>query len=202
METNYKKIIESNEIPENYKYYWNYQFKLGLEAIHPYLVKNKSFETNYSVIEIGSAEGGVLHALGLKGASTLIGTDIAKNRIEIGLKISNLLNIKTNYYIHNILTDEIPENWIQKFDLVLLRDVIEHLEDTETTLKNIKKLLKPNGKIFITFPPYYSPFGGHQHTLGLKIAKIPYLHLLPTQAFKTIITVSYTHLTLPTIYSV
>ncbi len=187
MQSNYNKIIESSEIPENYKYYWSYQFNLGLKAIYPYLIKYNSFNKNYSVMEIGSAEGGVLHALGVMGATKLVGTDIAKNRIDMGEKIANLLNIETQYFIHDIINDKIPETWKNQFDLILLRDVIEHLDNTEITLKNIKKLLKPDGKLFVTFPPYHSPFGGHQHTVGLKIAKIPYLHLLPTSIFKIII---------------
>ena len=187
METKYNLIMESDEIPENYKYYWGYQFKLGQTSIVPYLKKYGAFGKDISAMEIGSAEGGVLHTFILNGVKEAIGTDIAQNRLDMGKKISQIMDLKVEYYNHNIINEEIPEEWIDSFDLVLLRDVIEHLDDTFVALDKIRKIIKPGGKLFVTFPPYHSPFGGHQHTVYSKGGKIPYIHLLPNWIFYKLI---------------
>ncbi len=179
--------MNSDEIPENYKYYWGYQYRLGQESIVPYVKKTECFSAGDSVMEIGSAEGGVLHSFVNHGAVNAVGTDIAQNRLDMGKKISRLIDLKVDYEEHNIITEEVPGKWRKNFNLILLRDVIEHLDDTDIALSKIKELIKPGGFLFVTFPPYYSPFGGHQHTVGNFAGKIPYIHLLPDSIFHKLI---------------
>ena len=62
---------------------------------------------------------------------------------------------------------------------VVLRDVIEHLDATADSLKNVMDFLKPGGFLYVVFPPYYSPFGGHQHALANTWGKLPFIHYLP-----------------------
>ena len=45
-------------------------------------------------------------------------------------------------------------------------------------------MLAQGGKLFITFPPYYSPFGGHTQILQSKWGMLPFLHLLPQPIFR------------------
>lgn len=177
-------IIKKSNIPDNYKYYWGYQYELGKTELVPYLIKNNAFKPGFSVCEIGSAEGGALHALVEAGAENALGTDIVQSRLDMGKTISDLASLKVEYTYHNIITEDVKPEWKNSFDLVILRDVIEHLDEPNTALTNIKKLLKPGGMLFITFPPYYSPYGGHQHTLaGNFVTKLPYIHLLPKALF-------------------
>lgn len=182
-----KAVEQSTEIPGYVKYYWKYQYELGLETLHPYLNRLGAFAPGKSVAEIGSAEGGVLAAFVKNGASSCLCTDIAQERLNFGRRISALENLPMEFVYHNIMTDEAAPEWNEKFDLVLLRDVIEHLDDTRLALQNIKKIIKPGGFLFVTFPPYHSPFGGHQHTLASLPGKIPYIHLLPDVLFHSLI---------------
>ena len=71
-----------------------------------------------------------------------------------------------------------------KYDLIVIRDVIEHIKHKEKALKNIYNLLKPNGKLFVSFPPKYCAYAGHQQTIPAMIGKLPYLHLLPNFLYK------------------
>lgn len=176
-------IDESRDIPQNYNYYWKYQYRLGNETLAPYLTRLNAFSAGTDAIEIGSAEGGVMCALKDKGAGQCVCTDIAENRLDMGRKISGLLGLDIEYKYHNILTDPIPDHWKNRFGLALLRDVIEHLEDPESAMRSIKQVLKPGGYLFVTFPPYHSPFGGHQHTVANTLGKLPYIHLLPKGIF-------------------
>ncbi len=180
-------VKQTAEIPGYVKYYWGYQYRLGLEALHPYLSRLGAFAPGKSVAEIGSAEGGVLAAFVKNGAYSGLGTDIAQERLDFGERIATLESLPMTFVNHNIMAEEPLPEWIGKFDLVLLRDVIEHLDDTQLALQNIKKIIKPGGYLFVTFPPYHSPFGGHQHTLASLPGKIPYIHLLPDFLFHPLI---------------
>lgn len=176
------------EIGEADFYYWQYQYLLGKEFIVPYFQKNICSIDNKNIAEIGSAEGGVLHSFVKSGAAFGLGTDIATNRLETGRTISKATKLYVEFVNHNIISDEIPQNWLNFFDIVILRDVIEHIENTKLALENIFKIIKPSGFLFVTFPPYRSPFGGHQHTLaGNFLTKLPYIHLLPNFIFKKFI---------------
>ncbi len=168
-------------------YYWEYQYKLGKEYIVPHLQRLGFSPKAKSVCEIGSAEGGVLFAVKEAGASNCLATDIAQSRLDAGEIIARNFGYSINFVNHNIISDQIPSNWLNSFDLVILRDVIEHLDDARMALNNIKKILKPDGWLYITFPPYYSPFGGHQHLLQTFFGKIPFIHWLPDSILNVLI---------------
>lgn len=183
----HSKIVNSKEIPENYKYYWSYQYRLGKTHIVDYMRKAGAFFKGANVAEIGSAEGGALAAFVEAGAKKALATDIAKSRLDMGAKIAKIAGLKIDFKEHDILTDKINFFWREKFDLVLLRDVIEHIDKPVEALKNISKLIKPDGFLLATFPPYYSPYGGHQHTVMNRTGMLPFIHLLPRKAFLSLV---------------
>lgn len=165
-------------------YFWKYQYKLSKNYIIPYLKKMGFDPSEKSICEIGSAEGGVLFAFAELGAINCLATDIVQSRLDAGEKIANEFHLPIVFKYHNIIDDPIPSEWKNAFDLVILRDVIEHLEKPQSALLNIKNMLKTNGLLYVTFPPYYSPFGGHQHQTNNIFSKVPYLHWLPKPFFK------------------
>lgn len=183
MSSYFEIINNSDDFPGNVKYYWGYQYRLGKEILVEFLKKQNCFKPGFKVAEIGSAEGGVLASFVEAGAAEALGTDILQARLDLGKQIAELCNLKIEFSNHNIITNEPIDEWKDKFDLVILRDVIEHLDDTEIALKNIKKIIKPGGFLYVTFPPYYSAFGAHQHTALIKAGKIPFIHWLPKALF-------------------
>lgn len=187
MLSKYEIVINSDLVAPNDKYYWGYQYRLGYEVLVPYLSKIGVFQPGYSVAEIGSAEGGVLAAFVDSGAIHPLGTDIVSIRLEKGKIISDIIDCKIDFVLHNIISEEPKQEWIEKYDLVILRDVIEHLDNTALALKKIKKIIKPGGYLYVTFPPYYSPFGGHQHTVENFWGKFPFIHYFPDFIFHRLI---------------
>ena len=67
---------------------------------------------------------------------------------------------------------------IYKYDLIIMVDVIEHIELPSVALDRIYDLLKPGGYLYITFPPKESPYAGHQQHHKL-LKYIPWISLLP-----------------------
>lgn len=183
MNEQYEQILRDSDISENDKYYWGYQFRLAADVLVPYLQQHGAFTPGNAVAEIGCAEGGVLSAFEIAGAVQTLGTDIASWRLETGRTINSKLGLQAVLTDHDIIGQEPLPQWKHAYDLVILRDVIEHLDDTQAALKHITHILKPGGKLFVTFPPYHSPYGGHQHLIKNFWGRLPYLHLLPRPLF-------------------
>ena len=158
------------------------------------------------ILEIGCAEAGLLKFYQEKGAicSGLELSDVRFNN-AILLNQANSLHL----FQANICDPETYGNELtEPYDTIVMRDVLEHIDNKKTALKNIFELLKPNGKLFISFPPKYCAYAGHQQTVPQILGKIPYLHLLPNFIYKAylkvigcpgkkidyLISVSYTHL--------
>jgi len=61
------------------------------------------------------------------------------------------------------LPDNIPYN--EKFDLICMFDVLEHIQDDKKALIKIAGLLKPAGTLIITVPAYSWLYGAHDKML-------------------------------------
>ena len=178
------KLLESRSDLNSYeRYYFGYQYGLGSEYIVPYLEKNGVNLNGKSICEIGCGEGGVLAAIAEAKPSEVVGIDIRQSALDSAQKTFNALDLRAEFAIHDINNSPTPDKWKEHFDFVTLRDVIEHLLDTEKSLGHVAEFVKPGGYMFIVFPPYYSPFGAHQHLLDNKMGKLPYIQTLPDALF-------------------
>jgi len=97
-----------------------------------------------SILDIGCANGGLLHCLSEKGYKNLTGIDITKICVE------NVKKAGFNAYFGGIFNLEELGN--TKYDVVVLSHVLEHIYDLQKTAENLKKLLHPNGIIYIEVP--------------------------------------------------
>lgn len=186
----YTTIQESPTLQDYEKYYWGYQYRLSRDVMVPELQQRGAFKSGDAVAEIGCGEAGVLDAFIAAGATKPLGTDISTYRLGVGKKIADSLGLQLTLTEHDIIGNQPQEDWRNAYNLVLLRDVIEHLDDTYAALSNIRNIIAPKGWLYVTFPPYNSPFGGHQHLLQNGWGKLPYMHLLPDALFQPMIQTS------------
>ncbi|MHA1843187.1 MAG: class I SAM-dependent methyltransferase, partial [Promethearchaeota archaeon] len=60
------------------------------------------------------------------------------------------------------------------FDFVFCSSLIEHIQNQDELIQEMYRITKPNGFCYLSFPPFYSPVGGHQfkpfHLFGEKVA--------------------------------
>ena len=134
-----------------------------------------------NILEIGCAEAGLMKFYNNKGANCS-GIELS----DIRFKNATLLNQdKTiNLFQADICDPKtFTDNINHEYDLIIMRDVIEHIPKQELALRNIYSLLKPGGKLFISFPPKYCAYAGHQQTIPNIFGKLPYLHLLPNRFY-------------------
>ncbi|HEX2607832.1 MAG TPA: hypothetical protein VHK91_10650, partial [Flavisolibacter sp.] len=67
-------------------------------------------------------------------------------------------------------------------------DVIEHIHDQARLLAQLQSLLNREGTVFLGFPPWQMPFGGHQQMCRTRwLSKLPYWHLLPLPLYRFIL---------------
>ena len=100
---------------------------------------------NLKILDVGCGGGIICEPLARLGAK-VTGIDFAPNNI-IAAKIHSKKNkLKINYINKDIEKSELDE----KFDIILMFEVLEHLDNWKKTIKKIKKNLNKNGLIIIS----------------------------------------------------
>ena len=100
---------------------------------------------NLKILDVGCGGGIICEPLARLGAK-VTGVDFAPNNIETAKLHSKRNNLKINYIYKDIEKSKLDE----KFDIILMFEVLEHLDDWKKTIKNIKKNLNKNGMIIIS----------------------------------------------------
>lgn len=150
----------------------------------PYISDYKKIEAGMNILEIGCGDGGNLLPFSEMGCNT-IGVDMAECRIKDAISFFEKSDAKGQFIVSDIFKlKELESN----FDLIICHDVIEHIEKKSIFLRNMRRYLKPQGLIFMSFPAWQMPFGGHQQICKSKImSHFPFFHLLPTSIYKAIL---------------
>ena len=115
----------------------NYTLKQKLFLLNSFKTESKT------VLDVGAGTGEFLKVC-------------ANNKWEVlGIEPSaEARNIAKKKGIH--LKENLLDIANQKFDVITLWHVLEHVENLKTTIKTLKKLLKPGGRIVIAVPNYKS----------------------------------------------
>lgn len=163
--------------------YFDIQIWNAEKYVIPFIEKQFPIQDGMRVLEIGAGEGGVLKAFVNNGCIG-VGVELDGTRVANGeswLK-EDIENNKISFFVKNIYDAHINELG-GKFDIIVLKDVIEHIHDQSKLIGKLKSFLTLNGVIFFGFPPWQMPFGGHQQMSQTKLSKVPYFHLLPKNLY-------------------
>ncbi len=114
--------------------------------------------TGFRAVEAGCGNGDLLGVLeGMTGHPFAVGIDLfhegllhARGRVSCPLVRGDVRNIAFR----------------EPFDLALLCDVLEHVDDDATALENIHRLLKPTGVLLITVPARPSLWSAFDEAAG------------------------------------
>lgn len=165
--------------------YFNEQSITTKDYVIPFVEEFIQFDKDTRVLEIGCGEGGNLKPFVDLGCKT-IGVDMSKGKIDNAKAFfkthPNVAN--TQFILENIYDSKD----LGQFDFIFMRDVLEHIHNQERFMEYVKRFLKPNGYLFLGFPPFQNPFGGHQQICKHKIlASTPYYHNLPVPIYRWIL---------------
>jgi len=143
-----KSLLFERYSHENIHPYSTSTSKLIEEMIKEYLRWARSF----SLCDLGCGDGAVIFALHSQGlleaAEKIVGVDLSSERIEhlnqlkkAGVK--RLIGIVSDACSVKQFTDE-------SFDLIICSQVVEHIHNQKALVKEIYRLLKPNGKAYVS----------------------------------------------------
>lgn len=150
----------------------------------PYIKNFLDTSHTLSILEIGCGDGGNLLPFAKLGHE-VVGIDISSNRIKDAISFFEKETADAKFICADILKfDEYKGH----FDLVICHDVIEHIANKQEMLNRIEYFMKPTGILFIAFPAWQMPFGGHQQICHSRwVSKLPYIHLLPNVLYKMLL---------------
>lgn len=137
-----------------------------------------------NVLEVGCGEGGNLMPFAKEGKKVM-GVDYSTTRINQARQFFEERGLEGTFINSDIFA---LKEYHNQFQLIIVHDVIEHIGDKETFLKNMRAYFSADGIMFIAFPAWMMPFGGHQQiSRGKAASHLPFFHILPKSIYKGIL---------------
>jgi SAM-dependent methyltransferase len=152
--------------------FYEYERQLCFSWLIPLLEGQHINLAGKSVLDVGCGYGGFLTALCEKfPLKEPLGIDLDAEMIRIGREKCP----------RNICLQEGDFFRIEagEYHFILMRDVLEHIGDVAGALEKAAERLLPGGTIYVSFAPFFSPFGGHQHNGEGFFSNVPWLQFLP-----------------------
>jgi len=167
----------------NRKLYFNEQSRIAKQIILPYIARNLPITSDSFILEIGCSDAGNLKPF-LELGCKVTGIDISEIRIKNATSVYASDTCKKNLTLIASDIFEIGAEQTGSFDLIIILDTLEHIQNQEKLMAHLKQFLRPEGRIFVGFPPWRMPFGGHQQMCHSRfLSKMPFIHLLPKSLF-------------------
>jgi glycosyltransferase involved in cell wall biosynthesis len=159
----YRKVISGRAMSKVYsEYYSPYPVKLYPFSVHMSVIDILNRKKNQNILDIGFG-------------NSLFPGYIDKENKKVGAYLfTGIKKLEENLdecYQSN-LNEGLPAevNTKEKFDYILMLDVLEHLYNYENIIEQAKKLLKPDGKLIISVPNVANIFV----RLNLLFGRFPY----------------------------
>ncbi len=103
------------------------------------------------VLDLGSGVGGYSEEMANQGA-TVVSLDLMANAVTLD---NGCLAVVGNAWKLPLATKSV--------DFVFCASLIEHVTEPLLLLQEVARILKPGGYCYLSFPPFYSPLGGHEY---------------------------------------
>jgi len=185
------KIMEFTMHHDDWNQHWEDFSKVSLaNPVNQYrarLILEKIPDSASHILDIGCGQGWLVSQLLQHHENAIIsGVDIS----EKGIIYAKKKNPKANFFQMDLLNppQNLPAFLHKNIDTAICTEVLEHVDDPVTFLKNIKTLLKPDAALIITVPggiqSSYDKYLGHRrhytkksltqllHAADFKIEKI------------------------------
>ena len=133
-------------------------FKARRKIIGKFLSSHLKSDNPISILEIGCGSGGNLRLLSSFGK--LHAMELDGDALEAA-KSRKICEVRKGS-----LPADVP--FTEKFDLICLFDVLEHIDDEHAALCRIQGMLTPNGRLLLTVPAFMSLWSAHDRALNHK----------------------------------
>lgn len=169
--------------------YFDIQVENTKKYVIPFIENYKAIKPGSRILEIGCGEAGVLKAFTEKGC-VCVGIELDETRSIFATERmkDEIASGKISIISKDIFNVIVEKDLNGKFDIIILKDVIEHIHNQPKLIEWMKSFLNEAGVIFFGFPPWQMPFGGHQQIMRNRfLSKLPYFHLLPFGLYEGIL---------------
>jgi len=124
------------------------------------------------VLDIGCGHGGRTAYYTINGAPrSIVGVEISHERVGVAKKSVERLTPSRAVSFTVGLGESLPFA-DDSFDLIISYDVFEHVLDLPQVLAECRRVLRPGGRLYALFPPYYGP---RTHHLDF-VTTLPFIH--------------------------
>lgn len=134
----------------------------GADKYNSWIAEQFIMNIDGEVLEFGAGIGNISQFVHKRVKLTI--SDIDKDLLS-RLK-NNYSKNKNTKVIYFDITKNPPKKYLNKFDAIYSSNVLEHIREDEKVLKNLKKILRKNGKIAILVPAKQFAFTKLDKRLG------------------------------------
>jgi 2-polyprenyl-3-methyl-5-hydroxy-6-metoxy-1,4-benzoquinol methylase len=178
--------MESNEAIWYDQFYQEVQKQMGAWywALMPDLIKELQSQKR-NLVELGCGQGHILRYLVLQkfiDEENVFAIDQSKTAVDFVKNLLPKASIKTG----DIYRLDYPKNF---FDICLLMETIEHLEQPAVALKGIFEMIAPNGILYLSFPNFLHLPWLVVRILAEKLNKPNWIVLQPVDKIHTVFSV-------------
>ena len=118
------------------------------------------------VLDFGCKFGTEALEMASRGAREVVGLDIMEEYLAVARAAQEKAGIRNCRFV---------QRYEGKVDVITTLDAFEHFGDPADILRIMAGLLRPSGKVLVSFgPPWYHPYGGH-------MPLFPWAHVLLTE---------------------
>jgi len=169
-----KVVHPFNLQAEGKKTYAQWQYENGDKTVACFApdFRPEGIFSGKTVLDMGcGAAGKSLYYLSI-GAEKVVGVDVVERYKAEAEGFARQLGVEDRFafILGDALRLPLEDN---AFDVVVMNDFMEHIRDPEGALKEALRVLKPGGRIFVNFPPYFHPTGAHMSD----VIGIPWVHM-------------------------
>lgn len=123
------------------------------------------------VLDFGCGTGYQTLALAREGAAHVCGVDINPALLASARTLA-AASPERDRVSFVLGADALPA---ASFDVIISQNSMEHFPDPVSVLETMRRVLRPGGRVLITFgPPWYAPYGSHMHFF----TAVPWVQLL------------------------
>ena len=167
-----KYAFRRKKSPADYLRFQQYQGQLIIEALE----RHRDLRKKLRVLDVGSGVGGYVYEMARTRNVEIVSLDknplppaieryreVSKSGKGFSLKYKKKAKVVyTSNKIVVVEGDITDAPFSDKsFDIIIASGVIEHVPDQDKMISECYRLLKDDGLFYLSFPPYYSPVGGH-----------------------------------------
>ncbi|MCB9832868.1 MAG: class I SAM-dependent methyltransferase [Planctomycetes bacterium] len=126
------------------------------------------------LLDFGCGEGDLSFVVAELGPRSITAIDVDPERVASARARAAAMSlpVRPDFRVaSNTTAIDLPDDSI---DLILCFDVLEHVMDYEQILPEWRRVLRPGGRVFIWWVPWFHPYGHHVESL----VPLPWVHAL------------------------